>query len=348
MRVAPILFSNISNISGKNPAIVRHTQYEPVGLDTFSFSGKINTPGGRNSVLKLAENGVGCFCCGRAVIPSSEINRFDSLKFFKRNTHILLNTLQKYKKFMDPQDKKILATLQELHEKYPEKSLKKLLECESTNVQAKLIERQSYVFSEIYDYCVKNLPEEKCNELGEIFQASYNEMYGLQTKSTFSRKRFLGLMYKFTRGLEPKHETKILDIAKNLPTSKNSYEAFVVKYSRKTNREIFLKLIQKRQATIEHIKPRGDGGADNVLNYALECAECNWERGNNSMLTQIEKNPKMPENVQKQINKIISLIKRGETQLGEKYLEGIKEAFCRESGGVIDLDISALKKEISK
>ncbi len=343
MRITPIIFNKITN-TYKNNDSAGYTVPKASGFDTFSFSGKIHTTTGRNTVLKLAEMGVGCFCCGKSTIPASEIYHLDCGGFFKSNSGILLKKLQTYKKYMNAQDKKILATLENLHAKYPDKSLRKLLECEISNVQAKLIDRQSNVFSKIYNYCVKNLPEEKLSELGEIFQTSYDEMYGHQTNLTFSRKRFLGLMYKFTRGLTPKQETKILDIARTLPTSRNSYEAFVVKYSRKSDREIFLKLIQKRQATIEHIKPKGDGGADSILNYVLECGECNWNRGNNSMITQIEKHPNMPANAQKQVNKIIRLINREKSPLDKEYLEGIKEAFYRESGGIIDLDISALKR----
>jgi 5-methylcytosine-specific restriction endonuclease McrA len=41
----------------------------------------------------------------------------------------------------------------------------------------------------------------------------------------------------------------------------------------------WVKAIQDRMATIEHLHRRADGGPDKIENYALACRRCNRKRG---------------------------------------------------------------------
>lgn len=307
---------------------------------------KIYSSNGRNAVTHLASLGVTCVCCGKKMIDPALISKMDSEGLFKTSGNNILKTLKQFKDIMKPLEKRVYCLLCNLQKQYPDKSLSKLLETQKHNLEAKLIDKQSKIFGKIYDYSIKHLPDKKVNELSEILQNTYNEIYSTNPKTTFGRKKFIGLIYKFTLDISPQHAKKLLSIAEKLPSSKDQYEAFIVKYSRKSNREIALRLIERSVGTIEHIKPRAEGGEDSVYNYALECAEDNWNRGCKPMIEQIQKNPKMPQNTQKQINQIINFVNNGQSKLNSTYVKRIKEAFYRASGGIINLDISKLRTDI--
>ncbi len=54
----------------------------------------------------------------------------------------------------------------------------------------------------------------------------------------------------------------------------------------------------------------------------------------------------MPVNAQKHIDQIISLVNNGNAGVDAKYVQELKGALYRASGGVIDLDISKLKTNL--
>lgn len=350
MNILPIRLNNPyqQNISINSQG--NHIQYrKPLSADTFSFTGnvpKIYSSNARNAVTRLARQGVTCLCCGKKMIDPNIISEFDAKKMFKGSTENILNTLKQFESYMKPLEKRVFNLLLSLNKEYPDKNLPQLLQTKTKSLEAKLIDKQSKIFGEIYDYSAKNLSPEKMDELNKIFNITYDEIYGRVPKTTFSRKKFIGLIYKYTRGVEPKHETKLLELAEKLPSSNDLYEAFIIKYSRKNSRSIALRLIEKSVATIEHIKPRAEGGENSIYNYAIECAEDNWSRGCRSMITQIQQNPQMPKNAQKQINQIIKLVNEGNTSVNSTYVIKLKEALYRASGGIIDLNISKLKPDL--
>ena len=354
MRITPV----ISNLFlAKKEFKNNHSDYSqyryPVlpalDKDTVSFSAnvpKIYASNSRNAVTSLAGYGVTCVCCGKKMIDPSDVARMDAEGLFKGPSKNILEVLKQFEGYMKPLEKRVFNLLLKLQEQYPDKNLAKLLETKKHDLETKLIDKQSRVFDKIHDYCHKRFSEEKMEELNTIIQDSYDEMYGRKPKVTFSRKKFIGLIYKFTRNIEPKHQKKLLDLAEKLPSSQDMFEAFIIKYSRKNNREIAHRLIERSIATIEHIKPRAEGGPDSIYNYAAECEEDNWARGCRPMLEQIQKHPDMPQNAQKHINQIISLVNNGDSGVDAKYVQELKEALYRASGGVIDLDISKLKTDL--
>ncbi len=351
MRITPVI-SNLFLARKEfknNHSDYSQYRYPVLNQDTVSFSAKapkIYASNSRNAVTSLAGYGVTCVCCGKKMIDPSVVSRMDADGLFKGPSKNILEVLKQFENYMKPLEKQVFQLLLTLQEQYPEKNLAKLLETKKHDLEAKLIDKQSKVFCKIYEYCRKRVSEEKMEELHTIIQDSYDEMFGRKPKVTFSRKKFIGLIYKFTRNIEPKHQKKLLDMAEKLPSSQDMFEAFIIKYSRKNNREIAHRLIERSIATIEHIKPRAEGGADSIYNYAAECAEDNWARGCRPMIEQIQKHPDMPVNAQKHIDQIISLVNNGNAGVDAKYVQELKGALYRASGGVIDLDISKLKTNL--
>lgn len=352
MRITPVIF-NFAVSNYKNNQNTDYSQYRVPVLkaDTCSFKAnefnKIYSSNARNAVSSLASLGVTCLCCGKKMIDMAEISRMDAEGFFKGQSKDILKRLNDFESYMKPLERRVYHLLLKLQEQYPEKNLPKLLETKKQDIEAKLIKKQVNVFTKISNYCVKYLPGHKVDDLNLILENSYNDIYG-NSKTSFSRKKFIGLIYKFTRDLDAKHQKKLLAIAEKLPTSQNLIEAFIIKYSRKNNREITMRLIQNSIGTIEHIKPRAEGGPDHIYNYAIECAEDNWARSCKPMIEQIQKHPDMPQNAQKQIDQIIDLVNEGKSKVDIEYVRQLKDALYRASGGIIDLDISRLKPDLPR
>lgn len=350
MQINPLtLFRpQVNNIENSKKS---YPQYKiaPALADTVEFTRKVPkvySSNGRNAITRLAGQGVTCLCCGKKMIDPSVISEMDSKKLFNGSSHRILKALSYFEKYMKPLEKKVFRLLVSLEKEYPDKSLPKLLATKTKNLEAKLIDKQSLIFGELYCYSLRYLPQKKITELNTILQQSYDEIYGRVPKTTFGRKKFIGQIYKFSKNLEPEHQAKLLEIAEKLPSSTTEFEAFIIKYARKGNREIAVRLLERSVGTIEHIKPRAEGGEDSVYNYAIECAQDNWERGCRPMIEQIKAHPDMPQNAQKQINQIIRLVNKGKTSVNSEYVIRLKEALYRASGGVIDLDISKLKSDL--
>lgn len=325
-----------------------YSQYRVPVLRQDSFTGKniskeYNTYG-KKAIISLIKHGVTCLCCGKKMIDPADISKMEKSGFFKQNPKLILTGLKQYEDLMPSLEKRIYKLLCSLNEKYPNISLKKLLKIKKVDIETKLIDKQSKVFGNIYNYGKKYLSDEKFEQLGEIFQECYDEIYGRKLHTTFSRKKFIGFIYLFTRDLNKKQAKKLISLAEKMPSSKDMYEAFIIKYSRKSNKEIVMRLLQRSVGTIEHIKPKAEDGSDNIYNYALECANDNWNRSSNPMFLQISKNPKMPANAQKQVNQIIELVNQKKCNVDGKYVHALKDALYRESGGIINLDISKLKE----
>ena len=133
---------------------------------------------------------------------------------------------------------------------------------------------------------------------------------------------------------------EIIEIARRLPRSSDEVCAFVVKNARKRPEIIALNLIHPAVGTFEHLQPKSLKGANNSLNFALECSYCNNSRHHYPLSVQIEENPYMPQNAQLHIDKLISLCKKG---IGKKeYIENLREVLFNLSYEEIDLYISKL------
>ena len=150
-------------------------------------------------------------------------------------------------------------------------------------------------------------------------------------------------MVNVTKGLKDKELAgQLLDIAVKLPMSKNSIEAFIVKYGHgdKDDKQIAHRLVQTAISTAEHIHPDSLGGPDHTSNYVAECSDCNSKRGHMPLEEWIENFPNMPRSVQRNIDEVTERIISG--NLGDNYDDyplDIKATMERETGGIIKLNV---------
>ena len=98
----------------------------------------------------------------------------------------------------------------------------------------------------------------------------------------------------------------ILKDAKRMPQSTENANAFIVKYSKRTPREIVEQLFVEPLTTVEHIKPQVAGGKSEAMaNLAMACSNCNGGRRGSIPLDEfVEQNPNIEKNIKKQFKKL--------------------------------------------
>lgn len=134
---------------------------------------------------------------------------------------------------------------------------------------------------------------------------------------------------------------QVIEIAKTLPTSNDSMNAFVVKYADRCDNEICNRLILPSRASVEHVQADSLGGENEAANFILATSSRNSERGNMPIKEFIKKYPEIPKYTQQYMDDIIREGNRGQLAGHEWYPYLIKDTIKQESG--INVDISKYK-----
>ncbi|MBQ8476000.1 hypothetical protein IJ531_02955 [bacterium] len=163
-------------------------------------------------------------------------------------------------------------------------------------------------------------------------------------RDTFKRKIFLNSLEEI---IPNENEKEIFSDIKNkalfLPTSESSKNAFVVKYSTRSQVEITRRLFIASTGSIEHITPYSQGGLNTMGNFLLTCASGNRYRENMRLADYIKRFPKIPQYAQKYMDDIIEVIHEGGLAGNETYPYKIKEKLMKESQGRIMISLSKYK-----
>lgn len=285
------------------------------------------------------EEGIPCACCGRMMMTNNGVRNFENNAVGKTGKDLqdLLNANMEYFRgtekavvnfFLKTSDKNPNLTMKELLVRYSP-SAKVLLEDEQYIVMDQLKEKASVLG--------KDNPVEKC------VNKAIDKIKNSTDADHFERKPFLKEMVRVTDKLNNKELAgQLLDIAVKIPMSKNSIEAFIVKYSHgdKDDRAIAHRLAQTAVATAEHIHPDCLGGEDHTANYVAECGDCNSKRGHMPLEEWMENFPNMPRSVQRNIDEVTERIING--NLGSRYDDyplDIQATMARETGGLITLEV---------
>ncbi len=133
---------------------------------------------------------------------------------------------------------------------------------------------------------------------------------------------------------------KIIQIARELPSSNTSVSAFVIKYADRSDNEIAERLLNQSVASVEHIEADSLGGDNEADNFMLVSRARNTERGNLPIKAFIKMHPEIPNNTQRYVNDIIKNVYKGKLKGYEWYPYVLKDTL-HNSG--IDVDISNYK-----
>jgi hypothetical protein len=117
----------------------------------------------------------------------------------------------------------------------------------------------------------------------------------------------------------------------------------MVKISGESSDKIASRILWPYLASVEHIFPRSEGGADVMANFAGATTRENSIRKSIEFTQQMKLRPNTPYYCQKYVNKLIDLYHEGvfeKYRINPKYIEEFKDTIYKVSKGQIDLDIS--------
>lgn len=285
------------------------------------------------------EEGIPCACCGRLMMTNDGVKHFENkaVGLTGENLQQLLTVNMDY---FRGTEKAVVNFLLKTSKENPDLTLKGLLTKYSPNAKVLLEDEQFIVMNELKEKASvlgKDNIVEKC-----VDKAIDKIKYGTD-KNHFERVPFLKEMVKTTNKLQDKELAgQLLDIAVKIPMSKNSIEAFIVKYAHgdKDDKAIAHRLAQTAVSTAEHIHPDTLGGPDNTANYVAECGDCNSKRGHMPLEEWMQNFPNMPRSVQRNIDEVTERIING--NLGGRYDDypiDIQRTMERETDGIIKIKV---------
>ena len=194
------------------------------------------------------------------------------------------------------------------------------------------------------DWILKKSVLKNNTELKELIGTSKARLTNKEIIAPFSRKSYIYDLGRIIDDLPDKtmHE-KIMQEAFKLPTSNENFSAYIVKISGESSDKIASRILWPYLASVEHIFPKSEGGADVMANFAGATTRENSIRKSIDFTEQMKLRPNTPYYCQKYVNKLIDLYHQGvfdKYRINPKYIEEFKDTIYKVSKGQIDLDIS--------
>ena len=196
------------------------------------------------------------------------------------------------------------------------------------------------VFKKLDDIAQK-LPE----ELQAEFLNLNNEAKNIAKNRLFpetTKKMMLQELYKdfLNKVQDKKISLRIKNQVANFPDRNATADDCIISLSNKSDKYILNNILQYVSSTFEHIVAASKNGTKALANGIYLCRKCNRERANIDYSTMIEFFPNFIENIQKQINQIMILIKNGHMK---KYSYPLKVIKTLENVLPVPLDTNSKK-----
>lgn len=280
---------------------------------------------------------------GIKIIPSETINGFEKGLTKCRTAIDAVNLLSLYQQSMLSVEKALFAIFTDFVRLNPEDDLQNCLEMIKTNCLTRLKLEEFEVLDDV-DYLTRRLSPQTALKIRSKTTKCRQIIISSPAHDTFKRKTFLNSLEEI---IPKENEREIFSDIKNkalfLPTSESSRNAFVVKYSKRSQTEIVRRIFVASTGSIEHITPASLGGLNTIGNFILTSASGNRYRENMQLVEYIKRHPKIPQYMQLYIDDIIREIHNGNLKGHETYPYKVKKKLCEESQGRILISLSGYK-----
>ena len=272
----------------------------------------------------------------------------DNIKGFEKNlarcktAKDAVELLSTYKANMLPVEKSIFAIFIDFAKINPDDNLQNCLQMIKTNSLTKLKLEEMEVLDDV-DRLTKKLSPQTALKI-RTKTTRCRQIILSNSHDTFKRKIFLSSLEEI---IPNENEREIFNTIKNkalfLPTSESSRNAFIVKYSKRSQTEIVRRIFIASTGSIEHVTPASSGGLNTIGNFILTTASGNRYRENMKLTEYIKRHPEIPQYMQMYIDDIIREIHAGNLPGNETYPYKIKKKLYEESEGRIMISLSAYK-----
>ena len=280
---------------------------------------------------------------GIKIISSGAIKEFEKRLEGCETAFEAVDLLSNYYSQMLPVEKEIYAIFKDFVSVNPDDNLKNCLQMIRNSSLTKLKLEEFMVLDEV-DILTQKLCAKTALEIRAKTTKCRQIIISDNEKDFFKRRVFLDSL----EGVVPKeNEREIFSDIKNkalfLPTSESSKNAFIVKYSKRSQTEIARRLFIASTGTIEHVTPSSLGGLNNIGNFLLTSASGNRYRENMPLVEYIKRHPNIPKYCQQYIDCVIDEIHQGFMKGFETYPYKIKQKLFEESKGKILISLSNYK-----
>ena len=277
---------------------------------------------------------------GIKIIPSEMIKGFEKNLENCTTAEESVTLLSKYQDHMLEVEKSMYAIFSDFARINPEDNLQNCLEMIKTNCLTRLKLEEMEVLDEV-DALTRRLSATTALVIRAKTTSCRQMILSSATHDTFKRKLFLNSLEEV---IPKENEREIFNDIKNkalfLPTSESSRNAFVVKYSKRSQTEIVRRLFIASTGSIEHVTPASNGGLNTIGNFLLTTASGNRYRENMPLPEYIKRHPQIPKYMQLYINDVIREIHNGNMCGNETYPYKIKKKLFEESQGRIAISLS--------
>ena len=280
---------------------------------------------------------------GIKIIPGTALKPFERGLANCKTSADAVNLLSEYSKNLLPTEQSVYAIIKEFSILNPNDNIQNCLQMIHTNCLTRLKLEEFEVLDDV-DLLSRKLSPTTALKLREITTKCRQLILNDSKKDTFKRKNFLNSLDE----IQPKdNEKEIFGDIKNkalfLPTSGSSKNAFVVKYSSRTQTETVRRIFIASTGSIEHIIPQSLGGLNTIGNFLWTTASGNRYRENMPLLWYIKRFNKIPTYMQMYIDDVIDEIHNGKLEGNETYPYKIKQKMLEASEGRVLISLSKYK-----
>lgn len=222
---------------------------------------------------KIVESGIHCAYTGIKLISQKDYSALQMTGVLNKRGVIAVKYLKKFEESMFPIEHSVFNMLEKLSKKNPNLKLQELLQLKYPEAEKILSAQQQPIIDKMMIIAQKNLPEEEAKqELLPLLQKSLYKILdsNIAPSDRFRKKEFMVELLN-TKISDDAVKDKLIKLAEQLPSSSNSVNAFIVKYSQpikikyvngenivtpRTSEELGLRLIKPSLRTDEHIYPQ--------------------------------------------------------------------------------------------
>ena len=227
---------------------------------------------------------VTCSHCGGKMLTYNQVE-----DYAKKGEKLTGKNLYKYLSALEPKMKKnekaVLRVIKQGIKKYPKLNLQGVLQKLFPVHLEKLEKQQTEVLMQIANEAMNFSEMDKNLTLMKVYKGLF-EVKKREIGRHFKLNEYLSDFYKIKADFsDMKNFEKIDTIVHSMPNTHNNIDAFIVKFSRKSSKEIIERLLSPSQSTEDHLLPKSLGGSNDMSNKVLACGDCNSKRGNKPLET---------------------------------------------------------------
>jgi len=285
-----------------------------------SLKTRNNLSFGYNLFLKDIPN-LHCAYCSRKMLATEQVNKLAKCipqLYGKQAVQILTD----YSLELNGIEKIVSNILINTAKKNPKKTINEVIVELINEKEVPLIQKQAALLKKIkrqanqllsrdcYMSLVKVLPEEDVNLLLKVPSSQRGRL--LKKKNII--KKMMNL-YNVSSERDQQQLEKLIQIARQLPSSTTSHEAFIVKYGKRSSEQFIERLFNPIRSSAEHIFLNKDGAASSMDNLLATCTECNEKRGEQKFDIWLKNNPDVILNLGKYISDVRKVVNNPDFQV---------------------------------